>query len=156
MVMPTTTNISGLVHATREHPIINLLNMQICTKIGSADTDGAYTLIEYTAPPHFHGTAPHCHQYTTEWLYIVDGMLVITRGEETTTATRGTSLLIPPGVPHTFWNPTAAAVTFLALYSPGGIERYWEELAALNTSRLANPVTNVALDAAYDMRWLDL
>lgn len=98
--------------------------------VSSTDTDGAVAVINYHVPPHDPGPAPHWHAHTREWWWVLDGTLAVTMGEKTITAVPGTSLYIPPRMVHTFWNPTGAPVAFLALMSPGGMERYFVELAA--------------------------
>ncbi|MFL5804518.1 MAG: cupin domain-containing protein [Roseiflexaceae bacterium] len=61
----------------------------------------------------------------------------ITLGEETITATPGASVYIPPGVVHTFFNPTAEPVKFLVWLTPGDFAGYFEELFALFHSEAA-------------------
>ncbi len=92
-------------------------------RVSSADTAGAFTLIEVTMPPYWDGCAPHWHPHTTETICVLNGLLVYTLDDITTTASHGTSILIPPGIVHTIWNPTAMPTTYLVWFSPGGCER---------------------------------
>lgn len=131
MATPMDQAPTRLISAAGMGDTSRMLGMTITCKASSTDTQGAFALVEYTAAPHFRGQAPHCHVHTTEVFYLLDGMLAFTLGDETIMATQGTSILVPPQVVHAFWNPTAAPVTFLALFSPGGLERYFAELAAL-------------------------
>jgi mannose-6-phosphate isomerase-like protein (cupin superfamily) len=146
---------SGLDGAASDGRRIEILGVTITYKVTSADTHGAFALIEYIAPPHFHGPALHEHARTTQMFYVLDGTLAFTLGEKTIMAARGTSILVPPRVIHTFWNPTAAPVTFLMLFSPGGLERYFEELAALVAAETGWPPADMskvaALAAKYDV-----
>lgn len=104
----------------------------VSVQVSSADTAGAATVINYLVPPHDPGPLPHWHSHTSEWWWVLQGTLAIAAGDETITAGEGTSVFIPPGTIHTFWNPTATPVTFLALMSPGGLERYFIELSTLH------------------------
>jgi uncharacterized cupin superfamily protein len=80
----------------------------MCTLVRSADTAGAVVLLQVTLPAYWDACAPHWHVHTTELLYVVHGTLAWSLDDTTTTASRGTMLLIPPGGVHTIWNPIAA------------------------------------------------
>jgi mannose-6-phosphate isomerase-like protein (cupin superfamily) len=116
--------------------------------VSSTDTNGAALVLDYYVPPHDSGPPAHWHAHTTEWWWVLSGTLAITVGEETITAIPGTSVYIPPRTVHTFWNPTGAPAAFLALMSPGGMERYFMELAALVD---AEPRTLEKIAATYDV-----
>ncbi len=68
----------------------------------SIHTGGAWSLVKYTAPPHYTGPPLHWHQHTMEAFYILDGTLAFTLGERTITASVGAFILVPPGIAHTF------------------------------------------------------
>jgi hypothetical protein len=42
-------------------------------------------------------------------------------------------VLVPHGVKHTFWNPTAAEAVALEFFAPAGLELWFTELAELVT-----------------------
>ncbi len=92
----------------------------VCTLVRSADTAGAVVLLQVTLLAYWDACAPHWHVHTTELLYVVHGTLAWSLDDTTTTASRGTMLLIPPGGVHTIWNPTATSATYLAWCTPGG------------------------------------
>jgi hypothetical protein len=52
-------------------------------------------------------------------------------GDQVIHAPAGTLVYKPKGVPHTFWNQGSAPARILEIISPGGFERYFEELAEL-------------------------
>lgn len=106
----------------------------ITVKTTGADTDGAWSLVEYTLPPYAQGTPAHWHADTVEAMYVLDGLLALTLDDATITAGRGAMILVPAGVRHTFYNPTATPVTLLAWFCPGGCEGYWTELSALQAT----------------------
>lgn len=116
--------------------------------VSSTDTHGAATVMDYYIPPHDPGPPAHWHAYTSEWWWVLSGTLAITVGEETITAVPGTKVYIPPRTTHTFWNPTGAPVAFLALMSPGGLDRYFMQLASLAD---AEPITLEQITANYDV-----
>ena len=120
-----------LVHPPDKGAMTTPLGMTITTKVASADTKGAFAMTEYTAPPHFDGYAPHRHSHAMEVCYVVRGTLACTLGDATITASAGTSLLVPPGVLHIFWNPTPMPVTFLLCCCLDGTEQHVADLSAV-------------------------
>jgi oxalate decarboxylase/phosphoglucose isomerase-like protein (cupin superfamily) len=50
-------------------------------------------------------------------------------GEETMVVRQGSSILIPPGQVHRFWNPAATSATFLVYFTPAGAEAFFEVLS---------------------------
>jgi len=122
---------------------LSALGMTVTLKSVSQDTGGAFGVIEAALPPHFHGVPPYWHARTTEAFYVLEGTVAFTLDEETFTASRGTFVLVPPHTVCEFWNPTASSATCLVLFTPAGLETYWEELAAA----LANgPMDSSRLD----------
>ena len=101
----------------------------LITRMSSADTAAAFVLLDVTVPSYWDGCVPHWHAHTTEVIYVLNGTLACTLDDTTTTASEGTALLIPPGVVHTIWNPTATPVTYVAWFSPGGDAPYDDRVA---------------------------
>ena len=92
------------------------------------ETRGNYGLVEYTAGPDFQGPASHIHAEMEEGFYVLEGEFTLQLGDEHVAAPAGTFVLIPRGLVHTFWNSGETAARFLLMASPGGFERYFEEL----------------------------
>ncbi len=138
-----------------EGKTISVLGATIRYMATRADTQGAWSLIEYTAPPHFAGPQPHWHRRTGEAFYILEGAVTFQVGERLFKAEAGSFVLVPTSVVHTFSNPEDEAARILTVASPGGFERYFEELAALVKSEPqwppADPRTLAALGAKYDI-----
>ena len=93
-------------------------------------TGGLFTLSETTLPAGSPGPPLHTHERMQDNLYVLEGTLTVHLGDETVEAAPGTFTSFPPGVPHTFSNPSGAAVRFLNLNTPGGFEAYLRDLAA--------------------------
>lgn len=74
----------------------------------------------------------HRHPGVAEVLHVLDGTLVVRLGADERTAPAGSSVVIPPGAWHTMWAPAGAPspARFLAVFAPGGMERYYEEIAS--------------------------
>jgi quercetin dioxygenase-like cupin family protein len=144
----------AIVHMPDEGTRITMRGAAITLKAVSDDTGGAWSLMEYTAPPHFAGPPPHWHNETLEGFYILSGTVTFQVDAQTIIAPAGSFVLVPPGVIHTFANQEDVPATFLTVVSPGGFERYFDELAALvahePTWPPADPSKLTALMMKYD------
>src|SRR6201982_360021 len=63
---------------------------------------------EITLAPHTNGPPQHRHARHDEGFYVVSGTARFTVGETTYDAPAGSLVMVPPGAPHTFANPTDA------------------------------------------------
>ena len=70
-------------------------------KIGKADTNGSYGLLEILVPPGL-GSPWHVHPEEDEWFYVLDGNLTFYVGDTRLDLTTGGFAFGPKGVPHTF------------------------------------------------------
>lgn len=98
-------------------------------KTRSAETDGAYFCFEVSTTPGF-GPPLHTHAYR-ELFYVLEGEYEFTlqRGErlETISAGAGTSVSVPPNIPHTFKNATQGPARLLFVHLPAALESFFEE-----------------------------
>lgn len=118
------------------HPVIRFkgegdarsgLGITIVQKIHASETDGVYSVMEYTAPPQFIGMIPqHSHQKMTEVFYILHGEIIFQLKGERIVAGTGTLISVPPGVEHSFFNESAKPAGFLifSLYPAGKNTKY--------------------------------
>jgi mannose-6-phosphate isomerase-like protein (cupin superfamily) len=118
------------------------------------DTQGAWSLLLYTAVPRFPGPPLHWHDHTTERFYVLSGTLTFYLHGERSKASAGSFVLVPPGVVHKFANETDEPVSFLMYLSPSGFEDYFNELAQLIATEPIWPPTDISkverLTAKYD------
>jgi mannose-6-phosphate isomerase-like protein (cupin superfamily) len=126
----------------------------VSLKSSSDDTDGGWTLLEYTAPPGFQGPPPHLHKQTNEAFFVLEGTLRFEVDGEATDVSAGGYARVPPGVVHRFSNPGNEPCRFLGLAIPGGLDRYLEELGQLMANEPSWPPADmgpaIALMAKYD------
>lgn len=66
---------------------------------------------------------PHKHVAEDEVSYVLEGEVGFRVGDETFTASAGTSVYKPRGVFHTFWNATDQPARILEVIVPAGLER---------------------------------
>jgi mannose-6-phosphate isomerase-like protein (cupin superfamily) len=130
-----------LVRSVGEARTLEMLGVRITLLVTAEDTGGAWSLLEYTAPPRFPGPAPHYHERTSELFHVLDGELTMRLG--TTRANAGARARRPcprparrgPRVPQRHGQP----VRFLIQFTPGGPENYFVELADLIRSEPSWP-----------------
>ena len=89
----------GLAHDEGE--AFWLLGMLQTVKIGRADTNGSFGLLEIVVPPGL-GSPWHVHPEEDEWFYVLDGNLTVYVGDTRLDLTAGGFAFGPKGVPHTF------------------------------------------------------
>src|SRR5437899_11998765 len=72
----------------------------------------------------------HIHEREDAVSYVLDGCLTFQVGDEILEAPAGTAVIQPRGVQHTFWNASARSARALDVVIPGGLERFYEDVAA--------------------------
>lgn len=73
--------------------------------------------------------ALHMHEQIDETLFVISGSLTVRCGQELVEATEGTTVVIPRGTPHLWWNTSTRETRVLAYFTPGGIEDYFVTLS---------------------------
>lgn len=135
---------------------MNIEAVGVCINIlvTGEDSDGVFSLFEYTAPPDFSGPPLHWHKETAELFYMLEGSLTVRLGDENHALSPGDRVLIPPGIVHGFSNPGQHPARFLLHVTPGGFERYFEELGKLIRNASSWPLPDmspvVKLAARFD------
>lgn len=103
--------------------------------IGSNESDGSLSMLEVTIPPRTL-VKPHMHTLEDEYSLIMSGKVGARLGDETVEEIPAGSWLVKPrSVPHAVWNVTEEPVRILEVVVPGGIERYFEQIAPILTEQ---------------------
>ena len=112
-------------------------------KVFSADTEGAYCVMELTLPPG--GGAPHhVHHHEDEVITVVEGTLTVTSADGREHAAQtGSVVRLPKGVRHAFRNATDAPVRMLITAIPGGLDNYFAALGALGKDATQDDVAAI-------------
>jgi quercetin dioxygenase-like cupin family protein len=92
---------------------------RVTYKVRSAETDGAYFCFEVSTTPGF-GPPLHKHSYR-ELFYVLEGTY------ETISGAAGTTVAVPPDVPHTFKNASEGPARLLFVHQPAALESFFEE-----------------------------
>jgi len=93
-------------------------------RVSSDDTGGAMTAMEFTIPPGA-GPPPHVHD-AAELVYVLEGSVRFYGEGKTFEAGPGSIVHFPAGVEETF-EPMGGPVRLLAIYTPGGMDRFFAE-----------------------------
>jgi mannose-6-phosphate isomerase-like protein (cupin superfamily) len=96
------------------------------------DTGGLYSFYEVTVPAGG-GSLLHIHEDTDEAIFIIEGRFEIEVGGHTHQAPAGVLVYGPRGVSHSFLNTSDKPGKMLCTTTPGGIEKFFEELSQLLT-----------------------
>jgi quercetin dioxygenase-like cupin family protein len=93
--------------------------------------------------------APHTQGHD-EGFYILSGTVRFTVGPEEHDATAGTLVMVAPGTPHTFANPTDEPAVMLSTFTPDLYVQYFRDLQAdLADGRRPTPQTHADTMARY-------
>lgn len=109
---------------------------------------GRLTLVEDRLDPGFF-LGRHHHKKMIEIFYVLEGSVEFRFDDEVVVAQPGTTLNVPPNVWHEVVSPEGAKL--LTIFSPGGFDRYLEELVALTESQYADSGFMQALSERYDI-----
>lgn len=138
--------------APHEQLTQRLLNSDARMLATAEQTHGQLTVVESTGE-RGHSTPSHRHLLATETFILLDGEMLIEVGDERAEASAGDVAVLPRGVPHSFVviSPT---VRYLTLHTPGGFDRFVQDLNAAATDGPPDPATLRAVAAEHDIEIL--
>ena len=99
-------------------------------KVRGEETAGRFLAIENVIAP---GDGPpvHTHAVEDEMWQVLEGTLRFRLGEHDAEAPAGTFVFVPRGTPHAFVNVGAEPARILVMFTPAGMERFFDAFAAL-------------------------
>ena len=99
-------------------------------KARGEQTGGSLTAVENVIAP---GDGPplHTHANEDEAWYVLEGTLRFRLGDEDAAAPAGSFVFVPRGTPHCFQNAGDRPARILVLFTPAGIEAFFDRFAAL-------------------------
>jgi quercetin dioxygenase-like cupin family protein len=104
------------------------LAVLVIHKLSGQDTGGSFSIVEHPLQQGTLGAAPHTHLNEDEYSFVLEGEVGVQIGEQEFTATPGTYILKPRGIPHTFWNAGEQPARIIEIISPAGFEKYFDEI----------------------------
>lgn len=106
--------------------------------LNGGDTGGAFGLVERVVSPLFQSPPqPHSHSREDFMGYLLEGRLVFQLNGREEALGPGDTLFVPRGVWFRWWNPLETPARVLFLYTPGGFEDFFREVAAQAAARAA-------------------
>ncbi len=121
-------------------------------KVESADTDGAWALLELEML----GANPplHLHEREDEAFSVLAGRMRMWVGDAEFEGGPGTFVLAPRGVPHTYARQPGENLRLLVIVSPAGFERMFDDIASLSETDQNDPAALNEIAARYGVRIL--
>jgi quercetin dioxygenase-like cupin family protein len=119
-----------VVLAPDEGKEITVGNSKLLVKLLSEATGNTMTITEYELAPQFPGPPAHQHKVFEHAWYVLEGNLTIQLKNEISVLTKGSFVFIPKKVVHAFSNRSNAVVKVLTIDTPGGFEKYYDDLQA--------------------------
>lgn len=126
---------------------------QFLHKVKSEDTNNVFSVIEIISPPG-KGVSLHVHDNEDELVYLLEGEIEVTLGDQTMTAVAGVMALLPRGIPHGFVNKGDKPSRLLDTILPGPFDSYFVELAALYSAGEPSDEEVDALSKKYSIQYL--
>jgi quercetin dioxygenase-like cupin family protein len=143
---------TAVVHRRGEGERHGIGSSEVLIKATGENTGGAFFLSESTIEPGFPGPPLHHHERLYDMFYVLDGALTMRLGDDTLEVEAGTFVCVPPGVKHTFSNPSDKTVRFLNFNTPAGWEGYMRDLAAAAKSGPLTPEGIGRIASNYDFQ----
>ncbi len=124
----------------------NPVGGRMVVKVRDEDTAGAYSIHDNTIPPGSPGPRPHIPRHHEEAFYVLEGELTVRVGPRTITAPAGSFVVVPRGVVHQPSNPGPQPTRVLLIFSPAGMDHFFEEAAEGRMPLQAAPTDPVVLE----------
>jgi quercetin dioxygenase-like cupin family protein len=105
-------------------------SFKVIIKVRAEDTNGVMSVVEETLPPKAF-VHPHVHSNDV-WVYVQSGEIGALVGETVAMAKEGEWLLKPRDIQHSMWNPGEVPATVIEVLTPGGTEKWFEEITSLD------------------------
>jgi quercetin dioxygenase-like cupin family protein len=99
-------------------------------KVRGEQTNGTFTALENVIPPR-QGPPLHTHASEDEAWYVLEGELRFKLDGQVRAAPAGTFVFVPRGTPHCFQNVADTPARILVMFTPAGMERFFDEFASL-------------------------
>lgn len=147
-------SVTGIILPPGEGNAIFVLGNPWTIKSSSEDTGGSIAVMEGTFHPNS-GAPAHVHRQHEETFYVLEGEFTFRLGRQSVKATAGTFVFVPRGVPHSFENVGNQPGKILGIMTPGGYEKFFEELAQLPPGP-PDPVKFQEIFAKYDQEMVEL
>ena len=117
--------------------------------IDGADAADRFSLVEHPMSARALAAPLHLHTREDEYSFVLEGRMGALLGDEVVEAGPGELVFKPRNQWHTFWNAGDEPCRILEIISPGGFERFFQELSDMGGAINADPDELTALGARY-------
>lgn len=132
---------------------LTILGASGATLLRADQTGGVFSLMEVVNPPGT-GVPPHAHRHEDETFCILDGLAELTVGGRQMHAGPGDVVFLPRNVPHAYRAAGGRSLRMHVIVTPGGLERFFEELSALPASDPPDMATVSAVCARHGISFV--
>jgi mannose-6-phosphate isomerase-like protein (cupin superfamily) len=106
----------------------------VLIKAGTETTGGTFALLEVTWPP-LEGPPLHVHAREDEMWWVLEGDWRFRMNDQLHHVRAGSFAFVPRGVTHSFQNVGETAARILVMFTPSGMDRFFEQQAELAPGR---------------------
>ncbi len=110
--------------------VLNVIGDNQTIRLTGKDTGGLFALVEQANPPGV-GVPSHLHENEDELFHVLEGTVEFKVQDKLVTATAGTTVFLPRGVPHEFMTVGDVSARTLLMIFPAGGEQMFSELNEL-------------------------
>lgn len=132
---------------------LNIAGSLVLHRAKSNETDGAFSVVELVSEPGA-GVSLHIHENEDELVYVEEGEIEVTLGDQSMKATKGVMALLPRGIPHGFTNVGNTPSRVLDVILPGNFDNYFVEMHNLYSNGEPDPGKIEELAQEYNIRYL--
>ncbi len=126
------------------------LNDAITVRLAGAQTGGLCTLTEDHMKPSFE-IGLHIHKTHAETFHVLAGEMEFQAAGKTFPAKAGTTLHVPPGVPHRCKVVNGRPAQMLMIYAPAGFEDFLAAMRTLSGENFADAAFMRAFNERFDL-----
>ena len=140
-----------------DEPLMNSVSLggiDVIFKLLAEQTGGVMSAVEVLVAPR-RLALPHLHEREDELCLVTDGQVGWRVGDRELLAEAQSLTFLPRGVPHAYWNPSSSLARLVLVSVPGGVERFFQELAtgSMQAERTAAVAARYGLVLVLD--WID-
>lgn len=130
---------------------LSFSDAEFVVKVSGASTGGALSVIEELDPL---DTPLHVHSNEDELWCILEGEHIFQIGDVEMTAGPGDVVFAPRGVPHSQRRVIPRKGRFIEVFTPGGFDGFFRELAEAEASGASMPEVYRSVSEKYGITWI--
>lgn len=138
------------IYGTGEGPNYDWENDHTFVKVSSEESGGAFTLMEDNLKASF-ALGLHRHDSHAETFYILEGAVDFFVDGDWHRCGPGSTLHVPPKVPHACKVVDGQTARMLMIFQPAGFDAFLAELSSMTEADFADEAKMAELNERYDI-----